>query len=58
MGKQGGYESLRKLNYTAAANGRSPWVAQGINRCDFNGSIFQMGGWCNLTVSTTMLDKG
>ena len=41
--------ALRSLNYTAAWNARSPYVPLGINRCAFEGSVFQTGGWCSAT---------
>ena len=48
-----GAGALRTLSYTSAWNNRQPYVPLGVNRCDFNGSIFQLGGWCNITNGDT-----
>lgn len=41
-----------QLNYTSAWNSRYPFVSLGVNRCDLQGSVFQINdstAWCNNT---------
>ena len=38
---------VKQIGYSLAWNARRPFISQTVNRCSFNGSLNQAGGWCN-----------
>ena len=38
---------VKHIGYSLGWNARRPFISQTVNRCVFNGSLDQAGGWCN-----------
>ena len=38
---------VKHIGYSLGWNARRPFISQTVNRCLFNGSLDQAGGWCN-----------